>query len=373
MDKPECRGKPVIVGASPGKRGVVSACSYEARAFGVRSAMPISEACRRCPEGIYLPVRMSRYAQVSRKVMDILSGFSPDVRPISIDEASLDMTGTERLFGPPREAAEKLKKTVRGEAGVPLSVGIAANRFLAKMASDFKKPDGLFEVTAGNEEEFIDTLGLAKLWGLGNKTLEKLKNLQLDTVARVRSLCEESLRSLTGNATGTYLYKAVRGEDPGMYAQTAKSHSISHETTFGEDTSDQELISLALLDLAHQVMFRLFNEEGASRTVCLKYRYTDFTTFSCQTTLNHLITSAEELHETGLRLLREKWNPLVPLRLVGIGLDKVGDDASSQQELFPSDYDRKGIVEKAVFSLRKKDPKGAPVKASLLGKTHRQD
>ncbi|MDR1931490.1 MAG: DNA polymerase IV [Spirochaetales bacterium] len=367
MDNPGYRGKPVIVGASPGKRGVVSACSYEARRFGVHSAMPISEAFRRCPGGVYLPVRMERYVEVSRKVMKILSQFSPDVRPISIDEASLDMSGTRRLFGPPREAAEKLKDRVRAGAGAPLSVGIAPNRFLAKMASDFKKPDGLYEVEEGRVEEFIDAIGLAKLWGLGKKTMERLLSIHLDTVEKVRQLSEESLRSFMGEATGTYLYNAVRGRDPGMYSDTAKSHSISHETTFPEDTADWDIIALCLLDLSHQVMFRLFDEGGASRTVAIKYRYSDFSTFSCQTTLNHCISSAEELYETGLALLKEKWNPRLPLRLVGIGFDKVQAEGGGQQELFPTEYERRGRVEKAVFNLSRKDPDGAPViKASLL-------
>ncbi|MDR3199978.1 MAG: DNA polymerase IV, partial [Spirochaetales bacterium] len=342
MDNPACKGKPVIVGAAPGHRGVVSACSYEARVFGVHSAMPISEAFRRCPGGIFLPVRMERYAQISRKVMGILSRFTPGVRPISIDEASLDMTGTRRLFGPPREAAEKLKAGVREEAGVPLSVGIASNRFLAKMASDFKKPDGLYEVEDGREEEFIDAIGLSKLWGLGKKTMERLESLHLDTVERVRQMSEEALRSFMGEASGTYLYKAVRGRDPGMYSDAAKSHSISHEITFPEDTADWELIALSLLDMSHQVMYRLFDEGGKSCTVAVKYRYSDFSTFSCQTTLSHWISSAGELYETGLALLKERWNPRVPLRLVGIGFDKVQPGEGGQQELFPTEYDRKG-------------------------------
>jgi DNA polymerase-4 len=367
MDNPEYKGKPVIVGAAPGHRGVVSACSYEARKFGVHSAMPISEAFRRCPRGIYLPVRMKRYAEISGVVMGILGEFSPDVRPISIDEASLDMTGTRLLFGPPRETAEKLKTEVRGRAGVPLSVGIAPNRFLAKMASDFKKPDGLYEVQAGGEEAFIDAVGLSRLWGLGKKTMERLSAIHLDTLAKLRQMSEEALQSLMGQAAGNFLYNAIRGRDIGMYSDTAKSHSISHETTFAEDTADWEIISLSLLDLSHQVMYRLFAENGKSHTVSVKYRYSDFSTFSCQTTLSHLISSAEELYETGIKLIKAKWNPRIPLRLIGIGFDKVQPAEGSQKELFPTAYDRKGMVEKAVFNMQKKAGEATPVKASLLG------
>jgi DNA polymerase-4 len=367
MDNPGYKGKPVIVGAAPGHRGVVSACSYEARKFGVHSAMPISEAFRRCPQGIYLPVRMGRYAEVSGQVMRILGEFSPDVRPISIDEASLDMTGTRLLFGPPRESAEKLKSEIRGRAGVPLSVGIAPNRFLAKMASDFQKPDGLYEVLPGGEEAFIDAVGLPRLWGLGKKTMERLSAIHLDTLEKLRRASEDALKSLMGDAAGNFLYNAIRGRDIGMYSDTAKSHSISHETTFPEDTSDWETISLGLLDMSHQVMYRLFAEDGKSRTVSVKYRYSDFSTFSCQTTLSHFVSSAEELYETGLRLIKARWNPCVPLRLIGIGFDKVQPGEGSQKELFPTSYERKGMVEKTVFNMQKKAGEATPVKASLLG------
>jgi DNA polymerase-4 len=373
MDNPGYKGKPVIVGAQPGHRGVVSACSYEARKFGVHSAMPISEAFRRCPNGIYLPVRMSRYAEISSKVMHILSHYSPDLRPISIDEASLDMTGTRLLFGTPRQAAEKLKAGIKNGAGVPLSVGIAPNRFLAKMASDFKKPDGLYEFEAGHEEVIVAAVGLSKLWGLGKKTMERLNSIHLETIDKVRALSEEALQSFMGEASGTYLYNAVRGRDIGIYSDTAKSHSISHETTFNEDTADWEIISLCLLDLSHQVLYRLFAENAKSRTVSIKYRYTDFSTFSCQTTLSHDISSAEELYETGIKLLKDRWNPQIPLRLVGIGFDKVEPGEGSQQELFPTGYERKAMAERAVYKLSKKNPDGAPVKASLLRKKNRSD
>ncbi|MDR1179694.1 MAG: DNA polymerase IV, partial [Spirochaetales bacterium] len=354
MDNPAYKDKPVIVGAAPGHRGVVSACSYEARKFGVHSAMPISEAFRRCPQGIYLPVRMNRYAEISGVVMAILGEFSPDVRPISIDEASLDMTGTGLLFGPPWQTAGKLQSEVFERAGVPLSVGIAPNRFLAKMASDFKKPKGLYEVLPGQEESFVDAVGLPKLWGLGKKTMERLHAICLDTLPRLRQMSEDALKSLMGEAAGNFLYNAIRGRDIGMYSDTAKSHSISHETTFAEDTADWEIISLSLLDLSHQVMYRLFAEDGKSRTVSIKYRYSDFSTFSCQTTLSHFVLSAEELYKTGLDIIKAKWNPHIPLRLIGIGFDKVQPGGGSQKELFPTAYERKGLVEKAVFNMQKK-------------------
>ncbi len=366
LDNPEYRGKPVIVGARPGTRGVVAACSYEARTFGVRSAMPISEAHRRCPQGVYVRPRMERYAELSGRVMRIFDDFTPSVRRISIDEASLDMTGTETLFGPPKAAAERLKRRVREETGLSLSVGIAENRFLAKMASEFRKPDGLYEVLHGEEEAFVDAVGLEKIWGVGRKTLERLKELRLDTTGKVREKSERHLASLFGNAAGAFLSKAVRGIDPGMYSETAKSHSVSSETTFLEDTGDRELIDLALLDLSHQVMFRLFEEEGRSKSLGLKIRYADFSTYSRRTTLGHYITSAEELHLRACELLREHWDG-GPLRLVGIGLEQVETEKTPiQGELFSGDFDKRAIVERTVLSLKKRNPDAAPVKASLL-------
>jgi len=368
LDNPEYRGKPVIVGARPGTRGVVAACSYEARTFGVRSAMPISEAHRRCPQGVYVRPRMERYAELSGRVMRIFDDFTPSVRRISIDEASLDMTGTEGLFGPPKTAAERLKRRVREETGLSLSVGIAENRFLAKMASDFRKPDGLYEVLRGEEVAFIDAVGLQKIWGVGRKTLERLKELRLDTAAKVREKTERHLASLFGNAAGAFLSKAVRGIDPGMYSESVKSHSVSSETTFLEDTGDRDLLDLALLDLAHQVMFRLFEEEGRSKSLALKIRYADFLTFSRRTTLGHFLTSAEELHLRARELLREHWNG-DPLRLLGIGLEQVETEKTPiQGELFSGDFDKRAIVERAVLSLKKRNPEAAPVKASLLEK-----
>jgi DNA polymerase-4 len=234
------------------------------------------------------------------------------------------------------------------------------------MASDFKKPDGLYVVEDGREEEFNDAVGLPKLWGLGKKTMERLSAIHLDTVEKVRQISEDNLKSFMGDATGSFLYNAVRGRDTGMYSDTAKSHSISHETTFPEDTADWEIISLSLLDLSHQVMYRLFAEKGKAHTVSVKYRYSDFSTFSCQTTLSHFISSGEELYETGIKLLKERWNPRVPLRLIGIGFDKVEPGEGSQKELFPTAYDRKGLVEKAVFNMQEKAGEASPVKASLL-------
>jgi DNA polymerase-4 len=304
QDNPELRGKPVIVGAQPGTRGVVSACSYEARAYGVRSAMPISEAVKRCPQGIYLPVRMKRYMEVSQRIMELFSSFTPSWIPLSIDEASLDMTGMETLFGPPEKAATLLKKKVKELSGLTLSIGIAENRYVAKLASEYRKPDGLFRVLPGKEIPFIDTLGLKKLWGIGSKTVQRLGELGWDTPEKIRALPLRVLQLRLGKALGEFLYRIVRGVDPGIYTEAVKCHSLSQETTFSIDVGDAKVLKQTLLELSHQVMCRLHREKGKSRTVTLKVRYPDFTTRTFRRTLTHSILSAEELFHLGWDLSR---------------------------------------------------------------------
>jgi DNA polymerase-4 len=365
-DHPEFRGKPVIIGADPTKRGVVSACSYEARVFGIRSAMPIREAFARCREGIFLPVRMERYQEVSRKIMDLLGSFSPDILQISVDEAFLDMSGTRGLFGDPQDAARLIKQRVKAETGLTVSIGIAANRYLAKLASEYRKPDGLYRVIPGGEIAFLDSLPLKSLWGVGKKTLERLTELGISSVPQLRSFPEPTLRAMMGNAGGTYLYNACRGIDPGIY-QDPKSHSVSNEITFDEDTRDEELIARTLLELSHQVMFRLLTDRARGKTVVLKLRTSDFVTTTAQISLRRPICSADEMFRLGKTLLEKRWDRRMPVRLVGIGISSVqGAGEPEQTELFPSADERKKRVEEAVLKIELEN-KGKPLlKASLL-------
>lgn len=368
-DHRELKGKPVIIGARPGTRGVVAACSYEARSFGIRSAMPISEAFRRCPDGVYLPPRMLRYAEVSRQVMSLLDLYSPSVWQVSIDEAFIDMTGTQRLFGSPSGTAKRLKKQVKDETGLTISIGIAPNRYLAKLASEYAKPDGIWQVERGGEQEFIDKLELRKLWGIGGKTLEKLEEYNITSIPKLRKFPQGALQTMMGKAAGIYLYKVVRGEDPGIYNEEPKSKSVSSEVTFPMDTRDRDSINRVLLDLSHQVMFRLMKEGFKSRTITVKIRFSDFSSTSVQVTLGHYVSSAEEIVGEAKKLLLKRWDQSKLLRLVGIGLssiEKAGDPV--QKELFQDQYDKKRKVEQAVLKIKNTISSGAVVKASLLKK-----
>lgn len=368
-DNPEYRGKPVIIGARPGTRGVVSACSYEAREFGIHSAMPISRAYRRCPRGIYLPPRMERYGQVSREIMALFEDYSPKIQQISIDEAFIDMTGTERLFGTAKGTALRLKEQVLEISGLTISVGVAPNRYLAKMASEFDKPDGLWVVEPGKETEFLDKLQLKDIWGIGKKTLERLSECNITSVSSLRSFAQGALKTMFGQAAGSYLYKAVRGDDPGIHREAPKSRSISSETTFPADTRDKNTINRALLELSHQVMFRMLNERFKTKTICLKLRSADFSTTTAQTTLRHYVGSAEEVFEEVKHLLEKRWNGSELIRLIGVGLSSLEEENEPHQpELFEDRYDKKKKVEQAVLGIKNRMSTGSIVKGSLLRK-----
>lgn len=367
LDRPDLDGKPVIVGAAPGHRGVVSTCSYEARAFGVHSAMPISEAVRLCPRGIFLPVRMERYIEMSRMVMGILGEFSPEVRQISVDEAFLDMTGTEGLWGPPRRAAERLKGEVRSRTGLTISVGAASNRYIAKIASGFRKPDGLTLVEPGEEESFMSGLPLEKLWGAGEKTQERFRELGIRSVPQLREIGKAGLTALFGAAGGTFLYSAARGQDPGIFRAEAGSRSMSTERTFGRDISDPEILEALLLGMAQEIGMRAWRENVRSRTVFIKLRYADFRTLNPRRTTTDWFEESGGLWAEAVRLFRSAWNGS-PVRLIGLGLGNLQDaKPESQGELFPSGDDRRTRVERTVFELERKGI-GKVTRARLLGR-----
>ena len=364
LDFPEYAGRPVIVGARPGHRGVVSACSYEARRFGVHSAMPINQAYRLCPDGVFLPVRMARYQEFSRRIMAILADYTPDLQQMSVDEAFLDLTGTRRLLGPPESVGRTIKERVKRETGLTISVGLAPNRYLAKLASDADKPDGFFIVRPGDEADFVARLPLSSLWGVGKKMLARLNALGVQTVMQLRDYSRPELSGHLGQSAAEYLYAVCRGIDPGLYGEDRGSHSISGERTFGHDVSAADSLDRALLEIAHTCMFRLMDEGGHSRTVTAKLRLSDFETFTLRRTLDHEITSADELYATARTLVREKWDRSTPVRLIGCGLGNVGSGpGGGQQDLFDLSSERRRKVEEAVYRLRQQ---GLGVKKARL-------
>jgi DNA polymerase IV len=375
---PSLEGKPVIVGALPGHRGVVSTCSYEARAFGVRSAMPISEAYRRCPQGVYLTPRIDRYSELSAEVMEVFASFTPEVMRVSIDEAFLDMTGTERLWGPPETAARLLKRRVGERTGLGISVGIGPNRYVAKIASGLRKPDGLVLVPQEEVESFMRSLPLAKLWGAGEKTQERFRELGILSVAQLASFGEAQLASLFGNAGGAFLYGAARGRDMGMMeGGEPGSRSMSAETTFERDCSERECVEDVLMSLAGELAYRLWAEGYKSRTLALKLRLHDFSTLSRRKSRASYYLSSSEAFKDALELLDRAWDGRTEIRLLGLcfaDLERGGSCA--QGELFgegglPGEgIARSRRAEGAVFEIERKGL-GKVTRARLLGRENR--
>lgn len=367
LDHPEWKGKPVIVGGLPeDRRSVVSTASYEARTFGVHSAMPVARAFKLCPQGIYTRTRIKRYAEVSHKIMQILEDFSPDVFRISIDEACIDITGTQALFGTPEETAAKIKKRILAETGLTVSAGIASTRYLAKMASEMDKPDGFYRIPLGKEEEFMLSVPLKKIWGIGVKTLERLKSAGIYTPRDVHEKPLELLRLMFGNAMGLFLYNTVRGIETERTAP--ETHSVSAETTYDYDLEDEYSAETALMELCQTLMFRLLEKKERSRTLAVKIRYEDFSTVSVSETAESFVTSADEMFLRVKTLFEKKYDYKRGIRLLGIAAENVESEekAGGQETLFDFGEKKKQAVEDAILKLQSKHPEIKIKKARLI-------
>lgn len=365
---PEYRGKPVIIAGDPHKkRNVVSTASYEARKYGVHSAMPSFKAYELCPHGIFIDPNMDNYIEYSEKVMNILRDFSPDVNQLSIDEACLDMTGTTRLFGQPIEAAQKIKTRVKAETGLTLSVGIATNSYLAKIASEVKKPDGLYIINPGDEESFMETLPLKDVWGIGQKTLGRLQSLGFRSVKDIKSHSLQFLKSLFGEASSSFLYNVSRGIEPDNFRSKPQTHSLSTETTFEIDLTDINTIETALLNLSEQLMRRLLKYNTTSKTVQLKIRYEDFSTVNIQETFETPVLCTDDFYTRIISLFNKKYEFGRGIRLLGVGVhNSVNINKINQPELFENKNVKKQKVEKAILQLENKHPEIKITKARIM-------
>jgi DNA polymerase-4 len=302
-DRPELRGRPVIVGGAPGSRGVVSAASYEARRFGVRSAMPLRTAAALCPDGVFVPVNGRKYRHASGLVMDILRRFTPRIEQISIDEAFLDVAGSEALFGPPPTIAVAIKEAVRAEVGLTVSVGVASTKLVAKVASDLRKPDGLVVVPAGQEAAFLAPLPISRLWGVGPQTQAVLAELGADTIGELAAMPVDALVRRLGQH-GAELHDRALGIDPSPVSGDVAAKSVSHEHTFSTDTTDQEKIEATILALAEGVAERLRHGGVRASTVTVKVRDSTFRTVTRQRRLAIPTDLAEPIYRTALELAR---------------------------------------------------------------------
>ncbi len=366
LDNPEYRGKPLIIG-TPGRRSVAATCSYEARAFGVHSAMPMLEALRLCPNAICIPPRMNRYSEKSHEVMSIIESFAPGFLQVSIDEAFLDLSGMERIYPLAGKAAKELKIRIKEKTGLTVSIGVASSRFLSKLASDYHKPDGLTIVPQAREIEFIDAVGLDKLWGVGKSTREALRRKGISSTQKLREYSENELIRLFGDHAGTYLYQIVRAIDPGIYQGEAKSHSISTETTFLNDIYDKEILEEYMLEMSQDVMFRALEEGKIPRTVGLKLRYgEDFSTATIQISPKEEIYSSDDVYRILKNALEAKWDKR-GIRLLGVSLQNTYESPDPlQRDLFGERGEKERRLEKTILGLSKNGIK--MVKARSLKK-----
>jgi DNA polymerase-4 len=334
LDHPEYRSKPVIVGADPKDgtgRGVVAACSYEARKFGVRSALPISRAWKLCPEGVYVRPRMKRYIEVSGQVMEVFRRFTDMVEPLSIDEAFLDVTGSIALLGAPEKIAHAIKDQIRETTRLTASVGLAPNKFLAKIASDIRKPDGFVIVEEKNVESFLRDLPISRLWGVGPKTEARLREMGFQTIGNIAAASREWLvRSL--GSLGEHLYQLSHGHDDRPVVSNWQPKSISSETTFDVDTADRELLIATILELSDHVAERLRKEGYRAGKVTLKLRYSSFTTHTKQQSLEKQICTGEEIAAIA-RALFSQFPLKQKIRLIGVAAGDLNRDDVGPQQL----------------------------------------
>ena len=341
LDDPALRGKPLLVGGDPRGRGVVCTASYEARKFGCHSAMPMAKAVRLCPQAIVLPVRGERYREVSEQVFDVFAQFTPQIEPLSIDEAFLDMAGTERLFGPVEQTARRIKQAIRDQAGLACSVGVAPNKFLAKLASDLEKPNGLTVITSDTIHTILDPLPISKLWGVGPAAAKQFGKLNIRTIAQLRKTPLKLLKETLGDSA-EHFHRLANGLDDRPVQPDSRAKSIGQEQTFTLDVRDLDELCRVLLQQTQQVARRLRKHDMSARTVTLKLRYGDFTTISRSITLGDPTDVTEIIWKAAANLLQQ-WaaSSFHPLRLLGVTVTQLQPSAGGQMSLFESSASKK--------------------------------
>ena len=363
-DRPELRGKPVLVGGD-GPRGVVAAASYEARAFGCHSAMPSSIAKRLCPNAIFVKGSHSSYSAVSKQVFEILERFSPAIQPISIDEAFLDVTGSTHLFGSPSDIAIEIRRLVKQELDLTCSVGIAPNKFLAKLASDMNKPDGYTLITPETTQHILDPLPVEKLMGVGPSTQRSLDRLGVRTVAQLRALPKETLNARMGEF-GDKLYRLCRGIDDRPVRIDKGAKSISHEHTFETDLQDPDEVRAIIARQAGDVAARLRKHGRYAKTISIKVRFGDFETITRSHTLDAQTNETNTIHQAAKSLFDQWARAYRPVRLIGVGLSGL-TQSPADAGLFDAQTNNKNqAVDKAADTIASKFGKHALTRASTL-------
>ena len=336
-ERPELRGLPVVVGGDPKQRGVVAAASYPARKYGIHSAMPSATAARLCPGLIFLKARHAYYAEVSSQIKTIFERYTPVIEPLALDEAFLDVTASQRLWGDAENIGRKIKIDIKRELDLTASVGIAPNKFVAKLASDLQKPDGFVVVAPQNVQNVLDPLPVSKIWGVGKAGERQLRQLDITTIKQLREYPKDRLEHEFG-VWGTHIWCLANGLDDREVVTDSEAKSISHETTFSEDLSDEEVLGAVLLDLTEQVAIRLRRHQRLAHTIQLKVRFADFQTITRARTLQTNTNISSEIWQTAHALLDavliERTDPI---RLLGVGVTGLEQHHAEQTDLFDQD------------------------------------
>jgi DNA polymerase-4 len=354
-DNPHLADKPVIIGGSPTGRGVVSTANYIARKYGVHSAMPTSQAIRLCPHATFIRPRMAHYAAISKQIRGIFHRYTDLVEPLSLDEAFIDVSGSRRLFGDAVAIAELIKASIANELGLTASAGVAPNKFLAKVASDLEKPNGLVVVARDAIQSFLDPLPVSRVWGVGAQTQMKLAGYGVHTIAQLRQLSLDTLKSAFG-IHSEHFWRMARGLDTRAVVPDREAKSISHETTFQRDLTDRESLQAWLLDLTDQVARRMRRCKLVGRTVQLKIRYSNFETIARSCTLAEPTHSTDTFARTALELFSQSHIRFDRgIRLIGMGVDKLSQNRPVQLTLFDQDdAARSKRIDKATDEIREK-------------------
>ena len=368
LDRPELAGRPVVVGGRS-RRAVVSSASYEARRFGVRSAMPVGAALRLCPAAVVLPVRMERYVEVSRAVMGIFRRFTPLVEPLSLDEAFLDVSASRRLFGDGAEIAARIRAAIRGELGLAASAGVAPVKLVAKMASDLAKPDGLLVVPPEEVLDFLAPLPVGRMWGVGPEAEKRLLSLGARSIGDARLLSGDLLASRLGKL-GSMVFDFCRGIDPRPVEPPEAAKSVGREVTYDTDITDPEEARLRILALCGRTARRLRRKFVAGRTVTLKVRYSDFVSVTRSATLPEPTDDASVIFAACLALLSRTKVGEAPVRLLGVSVSGLlPDDAPRQASLFDPDAPgRRRNLNKALDSIADRFGEDAVLPGSITRK-----
>ncbi|WP_455952247.1 DNA polymerase IV [Arcanobacterium haemolyticum] len=365
LERPELIGKPVAVGGL--ERGVISAASYEARTYGVNSAMPVGLAKRRCPHLIILPTNRHKYAAISQRVMDYLRTITPAVEQLSVDEAFLDVSGARKLFGTPTHIATTIREWIRTNEGIPASIGIASTKHVAKIASAHAKPDGLLLVPHHRTQDFLNTLPVGALWGVGDKTRELLHRKGIDTVSDVVAIGPQRLVTILGQAQGNHLYRLAIGDDRRNVQPQREEKSISREHTFFDPVTSTTDALKAILYQSHDVARRLRAQDTYARTISIKVRYSDFTTLTRSITLGAPTNTGADIYDAATKLLTQ-----LPIGNKGIRLFGVRAGQLSRQndglQLTLGDDGRRSRAEEAMDLVRQKFGSGSLQQGSLVRK-----